>query len=197
MTLAHEDRRQWTHLAMTGFVVALRWLSPLQAIALAATALVFNLLVLPRLPGAREWMRRSDERGVGGVRMYPVAVVAALLLFDLPVAAAAWAVMGVGDAAANLAGRRWGRPPFLGRADRSLVGTLAFVASATPAAWAAHAWVAAGQEGCVVIAWSTALAAAMAGAVAELIPYPRVVDDNLPVTLAAGGGHLLAATWIV
>ena len=63
-------------------------------------------------------------------------VVAALLT------AVSWvflAALYASDALSNLVGRRWGRPPFLGRPDRSLVGSVAFLLTAWPAAFLAHA----------------------------------------------------------
>ena len=182
-----EDRRQALHMAVTVLAVLLRWLSPLQAIALALSAIVLNWAVLPRLRADREWIRRDGDPWMDGVRMYPVAVLAGLLAFELPVAAAAWAVMGIGDGMANLVGRRWGRPPFLGRADRSATGSLAFVATAAPGAALAHAWV----EGAFdpSVDGPAAITAAIVGALVECVPLPSFLDDNLPVLLASGAAY--------
>jgi dolichol kinase len=178
--VTREDRRQVLHLAMAAFALTLRWLGPWQALALAGSAIAMNWVVMP-LTGLDRHLRRPGAPFVDGVKLYPIAVLAVLLLFPAPVAAAAWAVMGAGDGASNLVGRRFGRPPFLDRADRSLAGTIAFVAAAWPAAWGVHAFVAdsAGSP-------LPALAAAVAGAAAELLPLPWGLDDNLPIALAAG-----------
>ena len=123
MTLAAEDRRKFVHLLMTAFVVALRWLTPEQAWACAGAAILLNWVLLPLL-GVD--LRRKGDPFVDGVKLYPVAVLLVLVLFGNYVGAAAWAVLGVGDAASNVLGRRFGRTPFLGRSDRSLAGTGAF-----------------------------------------------------------------------
>lgn len=198
--MQREDLRQTIHAATTLLVVPLRWTSPAEAVWMGVGGVLLGLVVFP-LAGVsrrigREGGQSLDGRNGGqsldgrnggpwldGAKTYPVAVLAALLLFPLPVAAAAWAVLGVGDAASNVVGRRIGRPPFLGRADRSLAGTLAFVATALPAAVAAHAWVAAATPDLRVVA--AAATAAAAGAAAEMLT-PRRFDDNLPVCLAAG-----------
>ena len=176
-----EDRRQLLHLAMTGFALALRWLTPTQAAICAGGAVVFNWLILPRLaPG----LRRENAPRVDGIRLYPIAVLVLVLVLPLPLAAAAWGVLGVGDSVSNLAGRRWGRPPFLGRADRSLVGSLAFVLCAAPAAFGLWVFVAnTVPDGRMLL---VAGVAALAGALAELLPLPSWLDDNLPVAAAAG-----------
>jgi dolichol kinase len=184
-----EDRRQVLHFAMTGFALALRWLSPGQALAMAGAAIVFNWIVMPAL-GWDKNLRREGAPFVDGMKLYPVAVLALLVLFPLPVAAAAWAVMGVGDAASNLVGRHFGKPGFLGRADRSFLGTFAFLVTAWPAAWALSAFV--GQRG-QGETWLPALCAAAAGAAVELVPLPRRLDDNLPIALAAGAACFFAS----
>jgi dolichol kinase len=184
-----EDRRQALHFAMTGFAVALRWLEPWQAYAMAGAAIVLNWAVLPAL-GWDKGLRREGGPFADGVKLYPVAVLAALLLFPMHAAAAAWGVMGVGDAAANVIGRRFGTPGFVGRADRSWIGSVTFFVTAWPAAWALASFV--GRPP-IADTWLPALAAAAAGTVAELVPLPRRLDDNLPIVLAAGAAYYFAA----
>ncbi len=178
---AAEDRRQFVHLAITGLALALRFLTPREAAVCAAAGIVLNWLVLPRLGWG---LQRAGGPVVDGVRTYPVAVLGLVLALPLPLAAAAWGVLGVGDAASNLAGRRWGRPPLLGRSDRSLLGSLAFVACGTPAALGLWVFVgAAAPDGRMALA---ACAAAVAGAGAEFTPRALRLDDNVPIAAAAG-----------
>ncbi len=184
MTFAAEDRRQAVHVAMTGFAFALRWLTCDQALACAGAAIALNWVVFPLTGIDRRWLRRAGDPWVDGVKLYPVAVFALIALLPLPQAAAAWVVLGVGDAASNVVGRRFGRPPFLGRPDRSLVGSLAFVGAAAPAALLAHSFVGyAAPDGRSV---GVVLAAAVAGALAEYLPLPKWLDDNVPIAAAAG-----------
>ena len=184
-----EDRRQALHFAMTGFALTLRWLEPWQAYAMAGAAIVVNWALLPALGWDRS-IRRADGPFADGVKLYPVAVLAVLLLFPMHEAAAAWAVMGVGDAASNVIGRRLGKRGFFGRADRSLAGTLAFIITAWPAAVGLAMWV--GRLDAATV-WLPALAAAAAGALIELVPLPRRLDDNVPIALAAAAAFHLAA----
>ena len=183
-----EDRRQALHFAMTGFAVALRWLEPWQAYALAGAAIAVNWGLLPAL-GWDRGVRREGGPFVDGVKMYPIAVLVVLIAFPMHVAAAAWGVLGVGDSMSNVVGRRVGTPGFVGRADRSFVGTLAFVVTAWPAAWALASFV--GRLP-IADAWLPALAAAAAGAAMELVPLPRRIDDNLPIALAAAAAFYFA-----
>lgn len=185
-----EDRRQFVHAAMTLWVVTLRWLPEWGALALAGAAILVNWVVLPAA-GLDRSLRRPGGPWLDGVKLYPLAVLLVLLLFPTPTAAAAWAVLGIADAASNVAGRSLGRPGFLGRPDRSLAGSVAFVVTGAPAAVLAHAWVAAAGPSTAVVA--AAVAAAVAGAAVELL-VPRGLDDNLAIALAAGAAfHATAA----
>jgi dolichol kinase len=184
-----EDRRQALHFAMTGFALALRWLEPWQAYAMAGAAIAVNWGLLPALHWDRG-VRREGGPFVEGVKMYPIAVLVVLLAFPVHVAAAAWGVMGVGDCVSNVVGRRFGTPGFLGRGDRSWIGSLAFLVTAWPAAWALASFV---GHHAIADTWAPALAAAAAGAAAELVPLPRRLDDNLPIAVAAAAAFFVVA----
>ncbi|MCA9514257.1 MAG: hypothetical protein KC635_04885 [Myxococcales bacterium] len=90
-------------------------------------------------------------------------------------------VLGLGDPAASLVGKRFPQPKLLG--EKSLAGSLAFTAVAFVASLALLALVqpALGPLAMVGVAAGTALA----GAVAELLSG-RGIDDNLTVPLVAG-----------
>jgi dolichol kinase len=187
--VTREDRRQLIHFATTALALTLPWLPQWAAYAACGAAIAMWWIALPLLHRDLG-LARDGEPFVNGLRMYPVAVLLVLVLFPRPAAVAGWAAMGVGDAASNVLGRRFGRPGFLGRADRSLVGTLAFVATAWPAAWALATWV---DPSHASAPWAAALAAAGAGAAVELLPLQRFVDDNLPIALAAAAAYALVA----
>ncbi len=189
-----ESRRQAVHAAMALWIAALPFLSHVQALALAGAAILVNWVILP-LTGLDRRLRRDDGPFIDGIKLYPVAVLLLLVLFPLPAAAAGWAVMAIGDAASNVFGRRYGQPPFLGRDDRSVLGSVAFVACAAPAAAVAIWWTHAGAiwlrhdsatAPSIAALLLSACGAALAGALTELVPLPRWLDDNLPIALAAG-----------
>lgn len=107
--------------------------------------------------------------------MQPMAITAALL------------VLGLGDPAAGLIGRRYGRTKF--KNGKSLEGALAFVGAGALGAAAALAvyYPALSPLSLVVLS----LAAATAGALAEL--FITRIDDNFSIPVAAGAGCTLAA----
>ena len=102
-----EPARQWVHIGSGGFAVLLRWLTWWQAALMALVALVFNVLLLPRL-GGRHLYRPSDvARGFPlGILLYPLSVLLLILSFPtrLDIVAAAWAILAVGDGMATLVG---------------------------------------------------------------------------------------------
>jgi len=115
-----------------------------------------------------------------------MCVSAALCAALLPesIAAASLALLMVGDAAAAVVGRPFGRTRYPG-SPKSVEGSAAFVAAG---------WVAAlpfGMAGEPALGPGVLAAGALAAAVVEALPLP--VDDNVRVPLVAGALMLLLA----
>jgi dolichol kinase len=141
-------------------------------------------------------LRRPGEPFLGGLRTYPVAVLALVLLLPRTEAAAAWGVLAFGDAAAAIYGRTLGGPSLFGHAKATWAGSAAYLLVGGLAAWSLGSGVAwlASATGWVSVASAPTLAAcfaaALAAAILDLVPLPP--DDNLPAAAAAGGVlHLL------
>ncbi len=204
-----ELQRKALHVAMGGFALLLRWLTPWQAMACAAAALAFNLFLLRRLTGDR--FLREGERASGvplGIVLYPAAVLGLLLVFHrrLELAAGAWGLLAVGDGMATVAGITLGGPRLPWNRQKSWAGSLAFVLWGTAAAAFLIRWV---QRGALVGggAWlgdsflradglpllPACLLAATAAALAESLRTG--VNDNVLVP-AVGGGALTALTLV-
>src|SRR5580765_6199296 len=106
-------RAEWTRKAVhAGFGLAaltLRFLDWKGAAALALLALLFNVLVLPRI--GRGIYRDASRRHDAGIVAYPAMVLLLILIFRgtyLPIAAAVWAMMAFGDPAAAIVGKMVG-----------------------------------------------------------------------------------------
>lgn len=113
----------------------LRWLSYPQALTLAAGLTVFNLFLLPNLPGAKRYLYRADERArdfSAGILLYPVSVFLLILAFPMPVAAAMWGALAFGDGMASAVGTRAGGRRLPWNRRKSLAGLLAFALTAVP-----------------------------------------------------------------
>lgn len=113
-----------------------------------------------------------------------------LAIFSPPIASAcALAVLGLGDPAAGLVGRRWGKHPLVG--GRTVEGSLAFVFVATLSALAVLAlWHPVASLPRLLV---VAAGAALAGAAAEVVS--RRVDDNFVVPVASAAAATFCA-WV-
>lgn len=185
----HGRLRPVVHAATGLFAFALGVLPRWVAIGMALAAVLFNWLVLPRLALGRR-LARPGEPFLGGLRTYPVAVLGLVLLLPPAEAAAAWAVMAWGDAAAALVGQSVPAPAVFGHHKATWSGTPALFVFGAAGAWAAGAgvvalsalapWV---DPGAAPSLAACALAA-FAAVLVDLVPIPP--DDNLPCAAVSG-----------
>ena len=183
-----ENARQWVHIGSGAFAILLRWLTWWQSALLALTALVFNLLLLPRL-GGRQIYRPSDvARGFPlGILLYPLSVLLLILTFPsrLDIVAVAWVILAVGDGTATLVGHQATtsrRLPW--NPDKSVAGTTAFIVFAGIAAVALAWWVRPSvTPPPIAFTLLAPLAAAILAGFVESIPVK--LDDNLSVPATA------------
>jgi uncharacterized protein (TIGR00297 family) len=188
MTLtAGELKRKLLHIAVGGFAFLLRDLTWPQAAAMALVAFVFNAMLLPRLGGRRLW--REAEHGAGyplGILLYPLAVLALVLLFrhDLWMAAAIWGVLALGDGMASILGQAVGGPRLPWNPRKGWAGFSAFFVFGTIGAGLLTAWTLRLPLG----AWASpsilAIVAPLALACAVVESMPTALDDNLTVPIA-------------
>lgn len=180
-----EGRRQFLHMAMGGFALLLRYLTWWQAAGLAASALAFNMFMLPAI--GKALYRPSDARFAAGIILYPLAVLLLVICFPArpDIVAAAWGILAAGDGMATLAGKRMPIARLPWNADKSVGGLLAFVLCGGAAAVALAMWTAPSVTpvpGFLFLIMAPVAAAIVAGFV-ETIPVG--LDDNLRVPAAA------------
>ena len=201
-----ENARQWIHIGSGAFALLLRVLSGWQAAAMAAMALVFNLVLLPRVGGRQLYRPIDHERGFPlGILLYPLSVLLLMLAFParLDMAAAAWGILAFGDGFATLVGRSRteatanlfsarsavpavpsGRLPW--NPDKSVAGTLAFLLCGGVAGVALAWWVRPSITPVPPLTFTIAapLVAALLAALVETVPIR--LDDNISVPATAG-----------
>lgn len=180
---AAETARQAIHLAAGLLAFAVRFLGAVGSVLLAAAALVFNALVLPRIGGRRLWRDAERQRGFAlGIVAFPASVLALTLLWAarLEVAAAVWGILAFGDGLATLVGRAAGSRPLPWNRDKSWAGSLAMWLGGWVAASVLILWTAPGRYG---IGFAVGVAALAALGAALLESLPGRLDDNLRVPL--------------
>lgn len=185
-------RRSLVHAVMALATLALLYLLPSSEYAIAASGIVVLMA------WTAEFLRRRSEgvndllmkwfapiahphewRRVNSATWYCTTVFLLALLRDPAVASISLMVLGLGDPAAALVGRRWGKHQIVH--GRSIEGSLALMVVGTAFAVAAS----------LVFApqWSFSMrigvcsAAAVGGAIAELVSLR--IDDNLSIGLAS------------
>ena len=138
------------------------------------------------------WMMRPEElTGVGGPLVLNGAVwmclsaAACIWLFPPGIGAAALAMLMVGDGAAAVVGRRFGRRKWP-RSPKSVEGSVAYVVAAFAMGLAVVTWPGAGLT---VLACAVG---AVVGAAVEALPIP--LNDNFRVPLLSGLA-MLAVGW--
>jgi uncharacterized protein (TIGR00297 family) len=177
-------------MSMGAFALLLRDLPWWVAAILAAAAVVFNASVLPRLGGDRLLRPADIARGYPqGILLYPIAVLTLIITFPHrpDIAAAAWGIMACGDGAATLVGRRLRSPAIPWNHDKTIAGSLTFVA-AGGAAGALLAWWCRPAVIPPPYLWFSLAGPVIAAATAAMVEtIPIRLDDNISVPASAAG----------
>lgn len=188
MTSFSETRRQLLHMTMVSFALLLRFLTWWQAALCAVAAFLFNLLVLPRIGGAS--LNRPDDAARGyprGILFYPLSVLLLILAFPRrpDIVAAAWAILALGDGLATIVGTRSAGPRLPWNPDKSVAGSLAFVAAGALGG-AALAWWSRPAVAPPPPMLFTLCAPGLAAVAAAGVESMRVgLDDNISVPIVA------------
>lgn len=193
--MKRELARKAIHVSSTA-VPLLVWLLPRPvAIALLVPVALLALAIdLARhrirpfryhfLRHTRTMLRHHERHGLAGATWMALAYAAALLLFPKPVAVAAMLFNGLGDAAAALAGKRWGRHRTRwGKSWEGFAAGLAVDIGVGVAMW---------MLAPSAVSLGAALLGAAVAATIEFAPLP--LDDNVRVTLGGGAGIMLGLT---
>ncbi|MBZ5545216.1 MAG: DUF92 domain-containing protein [Acidobacteriia bacterium] len=178
--------RKIVHISMLAFAFLLPILTWAQAAGCAVLLLLFNLFLLPRLAvDLRKSPRQDIAEGTWtGIILYPLSVLALILLYrhHLHIAAAAWAIMALGDGMASVSGEvlRGRKLPW--NRQKTWTGLGGFVVAGTVGAFVLTRWIAPTIP--TDKAWMVSAAAAVVGALVESVPIR--LDDNVSVPLVTG-----------
>jgi uncharacterized protein (TIGR00297 family) len=189
-------------MTMLIFAFLLPFLTWVQAAGCAVLALLFNVFLLPRLQvdlskqpsAAGKEPSRSAGPGTEflpypagtwtGIILYPTSVLLLILLYrhHLHVAAAAWAIMALGDGMASVVGEGLRGPSLPWNREKRWSGFIGFVVAGTAGAYALTRWVnpSLPQDKVLIVS----AAAALVGALVESAPIR--LDDNVSVPLVSG-----------
>jgi uncharacterized protein (TIGR00297 family) len=183
-----ESRRQSVHILAGTLALLLRWLTWPQAALLAAIAVLFNALALPRLAGRLFRPGDVDLPVRSGIVLYPLAVLVLVLCFPhrLDIVAVAWGILAAGDGAATLVGTQAPLAPLPWNRSKSFGGLLAFLVCGSAAGIGLAAWMS-GTPGYQPTSGFfrifAPIAAATAAGFVETLPIR--LNDNISVPASA------------
>lgn len=172
-----EAARKALHIGMAGFALLLPSLSWGTALAGAGFAVLFNAFLLPRVTPF--FLRREEgARGFSvGITLYPLTVFSLLLLFrgNLPVAAAGWGYLALGDGFASVVGMTVGGPGLPWNPRKTLSGFLGYLVFGFPGAAFLYGFLSSRAPSSSELI--CLFAGAFAGAAIESLPSE--LDDNV------------------
>jgi dolichol kinase len=184
-----ESKRQIEHILPLAFAFLLRYLTVTQAVVCCLAAALYGLFLSPRV--VPEGVRPEETRlGFSpGKLYYALSILALILIFHdrIHVAAAAWAILSLGDSTSNLAGRAWGKKVLPWSRDKTWVGSLVFIFSSWAGSLVLFYWTSAGGVVEIPDIYRVVLSCGAASAFAALVEsLPLPLDDNITCPLAAG-----------
>ncbi len=178
--------RKIVHMSMLIFAFLLPYLTWQQAAGCALLALLFNVIVLPRMGAdlSKSPAGAADAGVWTGIIIYPVSVLTLILFYrhEMFIAAAAWAIMALGDGIASVAGGALRGPSLPWNRAKTVSGFLAFMIAGSAGAYVLMRWV--GPAVDPDTALRICVAGAMVGAIVE--SFPIRLDDNATVPLVSG-----------
>lgn len=179
-----EIGRQLVHILVGTGALLLPWLTWWQAALVAGAALLFNVLVLPRITPTVFRPGDLDAPVRSGIGIYPLAVLALLICFPqhLEIAAAAWGILAAGDGMATLVGVHVRSTRLPWNRAKSVAGLAAFIAFGWLAGAGLAAWNAASDT---PLWWIVAAPAAAAVAAGFVETVPIRLNDNISVPASA------------
>jgi uncharacterized protein (TIGR00297 family) len=179
-----EIGRKVLHISMVIFAFLLRYLSWEAAMLCAVAAFLHNLFILPRLTS--KFYREGSPRDIG-IIFYPVSVFFVILFFPnhMYLAAALWAIMSFGDGFATIFGIKYGKKKLPWSKDKSWVGSITYVITASAGASLLIWWTKQGQpengDSALFLYLILPVILSFISAIFESLPFG--VNDNLLVPM--------------
>jgi uncharacterized protein (TIGR00297 family) len=178
-----ETSRQILHILVGLAALLLRWLTWWQAALTAAAAVVFNVLVLPRLASRVFRSGDLDRPAQSGIVIYPAAVLGLILIFParLDIAATAWAILAAGDGFATIVGTHVRTRRLSWNREKSVGGLLAFVVFGSLAGILTACWMMGASPASAPVFAAIIAPTIAAGAAGLVETAPIRLNDNISV----------------
>lgn len=174
-----ENKRQLIHVLLFLLAFLLKFLDRWQAAGLLLILLIISVVFVPQHK-MRNFLYRPAERkySQGGI-LYFLVLLVLVLIFPLPVVAASWAILALGDGMATLLGENFRMKELPWNRQKTYLGTFAFVIFGMLGALILLKWMLPDLTGAFGISLKTAIVAA----IVESLPLK--INDNITVAVAS------------
>lgn len=181
MSNTNETKRQAVHSGLLVIALLLKYLTRWQAVAVLGLLLFVTLFIVPQLTIRSHFYRQLEQRYSAGAVLYVLVLLVLLLVFPLPIVAASWAILALGDGAATLIGTHFKANALPWNPEKTYAGTIAFLVLGTLGASALLQWMlpTLGYRSALFLGVKTTMVAA----IVESLPWK--VNDNITVPLAS------------
>ena len=179
--MANETKRQIVHILLFIFAFFLKYLSRWQVAFLLLFFLVFTLILIPNLKLKSHLYRQVEKQYSAGAILYFLVLFILVLIFPLPIVAASWAILALGDGMATLIGKNFWVKPLPWNREKSYAGTTAFLVFGTVGSVILLQWVLPSVSNSFI--FFVSLKTVIVAAIVESLPWR--VNDNISVPIAA------------
>ncbi|MFA6214987.1 MAG: hypothetical protein WC768_00285 [Patescibacteria group bacterium] len=176
-----EEKRQIVHILLFLLAFLLRFISRWQAVILLLFLLLITLFVVPRLKMKSYFYRRVERKYSEGAVLYFFILLLLVIVFPLPVVAASWAILALGDGSATLIGKNFKVKELPWNRKKSYAGSVAFLVFGTLGSFILLKWMLPEISGTMAI--SVSLKATLVAAIVESLPLR--LNDNVSVTVSS------------
>lgn len=176
-----EVKRQGIHIVLLVLAFLLKFLSRWQMAFLLLLLLIITLMIIPRLRLKSYLYRRVERRYSAGAISYFFVLLVLVLVFPLPVVAACWAILALGDGMATLIGQKFRVKELPWNKKKSYAGTGAFLIFGTLGSVALLKWMLPELSGNIIFFLS--LKTVIVAAIVESLPWK--INDNVSVPLVS------------
>jgi dolichol kinase len=182
-----EKKRQVVHILLFLLAFLFKYLNKGQAFLLLFLFLFIILFIVPKLRVKSYFYRRGENQYSQGAVWYFLVLLVLVLIFPLPVVAATWAILALGDGTATLIGKNFKTKELPWNRQKSYAGILSFVIFGGFGAFILLKWMLPDLTGVLMISFKTALIAG----IAESLPLK--INDNVTVAVTSA----LILNWFI
>lgn len=175
----NEEKRQAIHILLFLLAFLLKYLTSWQAAGMLLLVLFVIVFLVPKIGVKKYFYRRFEDKYSNGAVLYFFILFVLVLIFDLHIVAAAWAILALGDGSATLIGKNLKVRELPWNKDKSYVGTISFIIFGTLGAFIMLKWMAVGGPDLLSISFKTALVAGIAESLHTKI------NDNITVAVVS------------